>query len=37
LSALSLKKGLDLAKAMIKDGEKDSATIKNAVRDWHWL
>lgn len=37
LSALSLKKGLDLAKAMVEDGEKDSATIKNAVRDWHWL
>ncbi|MBW1612844.1 MAG: pantoate--beta-alanine ligase [Deltaproteobacteria bacterium] len=33
LSALSLKKGLDLAKAMIKDGEKDSATIKTAVRE----
>lgn len=31
LSALSLKKGLDLAKAMVEDGEKDSATIKNAV------
>jgi pantoate--beta-alanine ligase len=37
LSALSLKKGLDLAKAMVEDGEKDSATIKNAVRDWHCL
>jgi pantoate--beta-alanine ligase len=33
LSALSLKKGLDLAKAMVKDGEKDSATIKNAVKE----
>ena len=33
LSALSLKKGLDLAKAMVEDGEKDSATIKNAIRD----
>jgi len=33
LSALSLKKGLDLAKDMVKDGEKNSATIKNAVRE----
>jgi len=33
LSALSLKKGLDLAKAMVKNGEKDSATIKNAVKE----
>jgi len=33
LSALSLKKSLDLAKAMVKDGEKDSATIKNAVKE----
>jgi pantoate--beta-alanine ligase len=32
ISALSLKKGLDLAKAMVEDGEKDSATIKNAVK-----
>jgi pantoate--beta-alanine ligase len=33
VSALSLKKGLDLAKAMVKNGEKDSATIKNAVKE----
>jgi len=33
LSALSLKKGLDLAKAMVKDREKDSAAIKNAVKE----
>ena len=33
VSALSLKKGLDLAKAMVKKGEKDSATIKQAVRE----
>jgi pantoate--beta-alanine ligase len=33
LSALSLKKGLDLAKAMVNNGEKDSATIKNAVKE----
>jgi len=33
LSALSLKKGLDLAKAMVKNGEKDSATIKNVVKE----
>jgi pantoate--beta-alanine ligase len=33
LSALSLKKGLDLAKAMVRDGEKDSITIKNAVKE----
>ena len=33
VSALSLKKGLDLAKAMVKKGEKDSATIKNAVKE----
>jgi len=32
-SALSLKKGLDLAKAMARDGEKDSVTIKNAVKE----
>ena len=32
LSASSLKKGLDLAKTMVRDGEKDSATIKNAVK-----
>ena len=33
VSALSLKKGLDLAKDMVKKGEKDSATIKQAVRE----
>jgi len=33
LSALSLKKGLDVAKAMVKNGEKNSATIKNAVKE----
>ena len=33
VSALSLKKSLDLAKAMVKNGEKDSATIKNAVKE----
>ena len=32
-SALSLKKGLDLAKAMARDGEKDSVTIKNVVKE----
>jgi pantoate--beta-alanine ligase len=33
VSALSLKKGLDLANAMVRDGEKDSATIINAVKE----
>jgi len=33
LSALSLKKGLDLAKKMVAEGERDSAKIKNAVRE----
>lgn len=33
LSALSLKKGLDLAKTMVKQGEKDSATIKSTLRE----
>ena len=33
LSALSLKKGLDLAKAMVEDGVKNPAKIKNAVRE----
>jgi pantoate--beta-alanine ligase len=32
-SALSLKKSLDLAKAMAAKGEKDPAKIKNAVRE----
>lgn len=32
-SALSLKKGLDLAKAMVAEGEKDPAEIKDAVRE----
>jgi pantoate--beta-alanine ligase len=32
LSALSLKKGLDLAKAMVEDGIKDPDSIKTAVR-----
>ena len=32
-SALSLKKGMDLAKAMVAKGEKDPAKIKNAVRE----
>jgi pantoate--beta-alanine ligase len=33
LSALSLKKGLDFAKKMVAEGERDSAKIKNAVRE----
>ena len=32
-SARSLKKGLGLAKAMVAEGEKDPAKIKNAVRE----
>lgn len=32
-SALSLKKGLDLAKTMVAKGEKDTAKITNAVRE----
>jgi pantoate--beta-alanine ligase len=32
LSALSLKRGLDLAQAMVKEGEKDSSTISGEVR-----
>ncbi|MFB0519884.1 MAG: pantoate--beta-alanine ligase [Desulfatiglandales bacterium] len=33
LSALSLKKGLDLAKAMVAEAEKDPAKIKSAVME----
>jgi pantoate--beta-alanine ligase len=33
LSALSLKKGLDLAQTMVKEGEKDSAMIIRALKD----
>jgi len=32
-SALSLKKGLDLARGMVTQGEKDPAKIKNVVRE----
>ena len=33
LSALSLKKGLDFAKKMVTEGERESAKIKNTVRE----
>ncbi|UCG65679.1 MAG: pantoate--beta-alanine ligase [Deltaproteobacteria bacterium] len=33
LSALSLKKGLDLASALVATGEKDAGKIKNSVRE----
>lgn len=33
LSALSLKKGLDLAKAMVAEGERNAVKIKNSVRE----
>ena len=33
VSALSLKKGLDVAKAMVDKGEKDPVAIKNAVKE----
>jgi len=33
VSALSLKKGLNLAKAMVEEGERDPSKIKNAVKE----